>query len=91
MGEVRHDIPLFLDVAGWVGRFDRVTDEGRHLAVSPCAERILATVNLLLAPKWLMLSGDTTLMLANQGAELDQMNASGERDPEKHQSKKGQQ
>lgn len=55
------------------------------------AERILATVNLLLGAKGLMLRSGTVVDATLISAPSSTKNARGERDPEMHQSKKGQQ
>jgi transposase, IS5 family len=54
------------------------------------AERILATVNLLLGAKGLMLRSGTVVDATLISAPSSTKNASGDRDPEMHQSKKGQ-
>ena len=55
------------------------------------AERILATVNLLLGAQGLMLRSGTVVDATLISAPSSTKNARGERDPEMHQSKKGQQ
>jgi IS5 family transposase len=97
MGEALHDMPLFRDFAGLGGWDDRLPDEStilrfRHvLEKHKLAERILATVNLLLGAKGLMLRSGTVVDATLISAPSSTKNASGERDPEMHQSKKGQQ
>ncbi len=97
MEEALHDMPLFRDFAGLGGWDDRLPDEStilrfRHvLERHKLAERILATVNLLLGAKGLMLRSGTVVDATLISAPSSTKNASGERDPEMHQSKKGQQ
>jgi len=97
MEEALHDMPLFRDFAGLGGWDDRLPDEStilrfRHvLEKRKLAERILATVNLLLGAKGLMLRSGTVVDATLISAPSSTKNASGERDPEMHQSKKGQQ
>ena len=97
MEEALHDMPLFRDFAGLGGWDDRLPDEStilrfRHvLEKHKLAERILATVNLLLGSKGLMLRSGTVVDATLISAPSSTKNASGERDPEMHQSKKGQQ
>ena len=67
MEEALHDMPLFRDFAGLGGWDDRLPDEStilrfRHvLEKNNLAERILATVNLLLGAKGLMLRSGTVV------------------------------
>ena len=97
MEEALHDMPLFRDFAGLGGWDDRLPDEStilrfRHvLEKHNLAERILSTVNLLLGAKGLMLRSGTVVDATLISAPSSTKNASGERDPEMHQSKKGQQ
>ena len=97
MEEALHDVPLFRDFAGLGGWDDRLPDEStilrfRHvLEKHKLADRILATVNLLLGAKGLMLRSGTVVDATLISAPSSTKNASGERDPEMHQSKKGQQ
>ena len=97
MEEALHDVPLFRDFAGLGGWDDRLPDEStilrfRHvLEKHKLSERILATVNLLLGAKGLMLRSGTVVDATLISAPSSTKNASGERDPEMHQSKKGQQ
>lgn len=89
-------MPLFLEFAGLEGWDDRLPDEStilrlRHvLELHKLAPQILQTVNALLRARGLQLSGtavDATLIAEPSSTK----NASGRRDPEMHQSKKGQQ
>src|SRR5690606_28132385 len=97
MEEALHDVPLFRDFAGLGGWDDRLPDEStilrfRHvLEKHELAKRNLATVDLRLDAKGLMLSGGwvgaATLRPALSAIKI----ASVARDPELHQSKQGQQ
>jgi len=97
MEEALHDMPLLRDFPGLGGWDDRLPDEdtilrSRHvLEKHNLAERILATVNLLLGAKGLMLRSGTVVDATLISAPSSIKSASGERDPEMHQSKKGQQ
>ncbi|ABX19316.1 MULTISPECIES: IS5-like element ISBmu20 family transposase [Burkholderia] len=97
MEDALHDMPLFRDFAGLGGWDDRLPDESTILRFPhvlekhKLAERILATVNLLLGAKGLMLRSGTVVDATLISAPSSTKNASGERDPEMHQSKKGQQ
>jgi len=93
--EALHDMPVFHDFAGQGGRSGRLPDEStimrfRHvLEEYKLAERIHATVNLLLCAKGLMLRGGMVVDATLISAPSSTKNASGERDPEMHPSKKG--
>jgi IS5 family transposase len=97
MEEALHDVPLFRDFAGLGGWDDRLPDEStilrfRHvLEKHKLAPQILAVINDLLRAKGLMLRSGTVVDATLIAAPSSTKNASGERDPEMHQSKKGQQ
>jgi len=97
MEEALHDMPLFRDFAGLGGWDDRLPDEStilrfRHvLEKHHLAEQILATINTLLRDRGLMLKSGTVVDATLIAAPSSTKNASGERDPEMKQSKKGQQ
>lgn len=97
MEEALHDMPLFRDFAGLGGWNDRLPDEStilpfRHvLEKHHLAEQILATVNDLLEHKGLLLRAGTVVDATLIAAPSSTKNARGERDPEMHQSKKGNQ
>ncbi len=97
MEEALHDMPLFREFAGLGGWDDRLPDEStilrfRHvLEKHKLAERILATVNLLLGAKGLMLRSGTVIDATLSSAPSSTKNADGERDPEMMQRRKGQQ
>ena len=97
MEEALHDVPLFREFAGLGGWDDRLPDEStilrfRHmLEKHQLAERILATINVLLSARGLMLRSGTVVDATLISAPSSTKNASGERDPEMKQSRKGQQ
>jgi IS5 family transposase len=97
MEEALHDMPLFRDFAGLGGWDDRLPDEStilrfRHaLEKHRLAEQILVTINTLLHDRGLMLKSGTVVDATLIAAPSSTKNASGERDPEMKQSKKGQQ
>jgi len=96
MEEALHDIALFREFAG-LGWDSRLPDEStilrfRHLLEKhKLAEQILAVVNDLLRDKGLMLKAGTVVDATLIAAPSSTKNASGERDPEMHQTKKGNQ
>jgi IS5 family transposase len=97
MEEALHDVPLFRDFAGLGGWADRLPDEStilrfRHLLeAKKLGPQVLATVNELLEHKGLLLRAGTVVDATLIAAPSSTKNKSGERDPEMHQSKKGQQ
>jgi len=97
MEEALHDMPLFREFAGLGGWSDRLPDETtilrfRHLLEQhKLAPKILQTVNELLSSKGLMLRTGTVVDATLIAAPSSTKNQSGERDPEMHQSKKGNQ
>ncbi len=96
MEETLHDVPLFREFAG-LGWDSRLPDEStilrfRHLLEKhKLAEQILALVNDLLIAKGLMLKAGTVVDATLISAPSSTKNAEGKRDPEMHQSKKGNQ
>ncbi|HMM84658.1 IS5 family transposase [Azohydromonas sp.] len=96
MEEALHDVPLFREFAG-LGWDTRLPDEStilrfRHLLERhKLAEQILATVNGVLLGKGLMLKAGTVVDATLIAAPSSTKNAGGERDPEMHQAKKGNQ
>jgi transposase, IS5 family len=96
MEEALHDTPLFREFAG-LGWDSRLPDEStilrfRHLLEKhKLAEQILAMVNELLRDKGLMLKAGTVVDATLIAAPSSTKNSSGQRDPEMHQSKKGNQ
>jgi IS5 family transposase len=97
MEEALHDVPLYREFAGLDGWTQRLPDETtilrfRHLLQKhKLANQILATVNELLRAKGLMLRAGTVVDATLIGAPSSTKNAKGERDPEMHQVKKGNQ
>jgi IS5 family transposase len=97
MEEALHDVPLFRDFAGLGGWSERLPDETtilrfRHrLEEHKLAPKILATVNELLAAKGLLLRAGTVVDATLIAAPSSTKNKAGERDPDMHQSKKGNQ
>jgi IS5 family transposase len=96
MEEALHDITLFREFAG-LGWDSRLPDEStilrfRHLLEKhKLAEQILAVVNDLLRDKGLLLKAGTVVDATLISAPSSTKNQSGERDPEMHQTKKGNQ
>ena len=97
MEEALHDMPLFRDFAGLGGWSERLPDETtilrfRHLLEKhKLAPEILKTVNDLLSSKGLLLKAGTVVDATLIAAPSSTKNKTGERDPEMHQSKKGNQ
>ena len=96
MEEALHDVPLFRECAGlsWdtrlpdettILRFRRVLEERK------LAPQILAAVNDLLGAKGLLLRSGTVVDATLIAAPSSTKNASGERDPQMKQSRKGEQ
>jgi IS5 family transposase len=96
MEEALHDVPLFREFAG-LGWDSRLPDEStilrfRHLLEKhKLADQILGVINDLLRDKGLLLKTGTVVDATLISAPSSTKNASGERDPEMHQSKKGNQ
>jgi transposase, IS5 family len=97
MEEALHDVPLFREFAGLDNWSTRLPDEStilrfRHLLEKhKLAEQMLLTVNELLRSKGLLLKAGTVVDATLIAAPSSTKNASGERDPEMRQSKKGNQ
>jgi IS5 family transposase len=97
MEEALYDVPLFREFAGLEGMDARLPDETtilrfRHLLERhKLAEQLLATVNDMLRQQGLMLRTGTVVDATLIAAPSSTKNSSGERDPEMHQSKKGNQ
>ncbi|MBT9486999.1 MAG: IS5 family transposase [Rubrivivax sp.] len=96
MEEALHDVPLFREFAG-LNYDSRLPDETtilrfRHLLEEEkLAPQILQTVNELLQVKGLLLKAGTVVDATLIAAPSSTKNNSGERDPEMHQAKKGNQ
>ena len=97
MEESLHDVPLFREFAGLDNWDTRLPDETtilrfRHLLERhKLAEQILAVVNDLLREKGLLLRTGTVVDATLIAAPSSTKNSKSERDPEMHQSKKGNQ
>jgi IS5 family transposase len=97
MEEALHDVPLYREFAGLEGPMRRLPDEStilrfRHLLEKHnLGDAILATVNVILQRHGLMLKTGTVVDATLISAPSSTKNDSGERDPEMHQTKKGNQ
>ena len=97
MEEALHDVPLYREFAGLDAGMTRLPDETtilrfRHLLEThQLAGPMLAAINELLRSKGLMLRAGTVVDATLISAPTSTKNASGERDPEMHQTKKGNQ
>jgi len=96
MEEALFDTPLYRDFSG-LGSTQRIPDRVsilrfRHLLEAhQLAPQILATVNAMLADKGLMLKSGTVVDATLIAAPSSTKNSGGQRDPEMHQAKKGNQ
>jgi len=97
MEEALHDVPLYREFAGIDSGMARLPDEStilrfRHLLEQHgLAQKMLEAVNELLRDKGLMLKAGTMVDATLIAAPSSTKNESGERDPEMHQTKKGNQ
>jgi IS5 family transposase len=97
MEEALHDVPLYREFARLEGPMRRLPDEStilrfRHLLEKHhLGDSILATVNEILQRRGLMLKAGTVVDATLIAAPSSTKNDSGERDPEMHQTKKGNQ
>ena len=97
MEEALYDVPLYRDFAGLDGRMTRLPDEStilrfRHLLEAHgLAVQMLALINEILGEKGLMLKAGSVVDATLISAPTSTKNASGTRDPEMHQTKKGNQ
>jgi IS5 family transposase len=97
MEESLHDMPLFQQFVGLEVGSSRLPDEStilrfRHLLEEhQLSLQILATVNSTLSAKGLMLKSGTAIDATLIAAPCSTKNSTGERDPEMHQTKKGNQ
>ena len=97
MEEALYDTALFREFAGLDAGEDNLPDEStilrfRHLLEAhDLSLQILATVNATLATKGLLLKSGTVIDATLIAAPSSTKNSSGERDPEMHQTKKGNQ
>jgi IS5 family transposase len=97
MEEALHDIPLYQEFAHLDAGMTRLPDEStilrfRHLLEAHgLGQQILATVNAKLIARGLMLKTGTAVDATLIAAPSSTKNDKGERDPEMHQTKKGNQ
>ena len=97
MEEALHDIPLYLEFSGLGSGANRIPDETtilrfRHLLEKhDLAVDMLRVVNDLLGHKGLLLRTGTAVDATLISAASSTKNKTGERDPEMHQTKKGNQ
>lgn len=97
MEEALYDTPMFREFAGLDMGEDNLPDEStilrfRHLLETHnLSLQILATVNATLTAKGLLLKSGTVVDATLIAAPSSTKNSSGERDPEMHQTKKGNQ
>ena len=97
MEEALHDIPLYQEFAHLDAGMTRLPDEitiprfGHMLEAHGLGQQILATVNAKLIDRGLMLKTGTVVDATLIAAPSSTKNDKGERDPEMHQTKKGNQ
>jgi IS5 family transposase len=97
MEEALYDTPMFREFAGLDAGDDNLPDEStilrfRHLLEAHnLSVQILATVNATLTAKGLLLKQGTVVDATLIAAPSSTKNQDGERDPEMHQTKKGNQ
>ncbi|MDH2239802.1 IS5 family transposase [Pigmentiphaga sp. GD03639] len=97
MEEALHDVPVFRDFAGLSGWNEALPSDSsilrfrRLLERHKLAEQILVTVNDLLSRRGLLLKAGTVVDATLIAAPSSTKNKDGSRDPEMHQSKKGNQ
>ena len=97
MEEALHDVPLYREFARLDGAAPRLPDETtilrfRHLLEAhDLAARMLGTVNDILTSKGLLLRAGTAVDATLIAAPSSTKNQEGKRDPEMHQTKKGNQ
>jgi transposase, IS5 family len=97
MEESLHDVPLYREFIGIDPGSDRLPDEStilrfRHLLEQhKLAPAMLQLINELLRTRGLMLKAGTAIDATLIHAPSSTKNSSGERDPEMHQTKKGNQ
>jgi len=97
MEEALHDVPLYREFCGLDAGATRMPDESTILRFRHLLEQhqlsvpLLATINATLATKGLLLKTGTVVDATLIAAPSSTKNSSGERDPEMHQTKKGNQ
>jgi len=97
MEEALYDVPLYREFAGLDEGMTRLPDEStilrfRHLLETHgLAAQMLALINEILSEKGLMLKAGSAVDATLISAPSSTKNGSGKRDPEMHQTKKGNQ
>ncbi len=97
MEEALHDVPMYQSFAHLDAGMGYISDEStilrfRHLLEQhKLAESMLATLNALLEEKGLLLKRGTVVDATMIAAPSSTKNSSGKRDPQMHQTKKGNQ
>lgn len=97
MEEALHDVPLYREFAGLDAGVTRMPDEStilrfRHLLeANDLSIQLMAAINTLLATQGLLLKRGTVVDATLIAAPPSTKNRTGERDPEMHQTKKGNQ
>ena len=97
MEEALHDTPLYCEFAGLDAGITRLPDESTILRFRHLLEehnlslQLLVAINATLAAKGLMLKVGTVVDATVIAAPSSTKNSSGERDPQMHQTKKGNQ
>ncbi len=97
MEEALHDVPLYREFSQLDAGMTRLPDETtilrfRHLLEAhDLSVQLLATINATLAAKGLLLKSGTAIDATLIAAPGSTKNRSGQRDPEMHQTKKGNQ
>jgi IS5 family transposase len=97
MEEALHDTPLYCEFAGLDAGITRLPDESTILRFRHLLEehnlslQLMATINATLATKGLMLKTGTVVDATLIAAPSSTKNSRGERDPQMHQTKKGNQ
>jgi transposase, IS5 family len=97
MEEALHDVPLYREFAGLDNWMTRLPDEStilrfRHLLEQhKLAQQMFEAINQMLCDKGLMLRAGTVVDATLIAAPSSTKNAGGQRDPEMHQTKKGNQ
>jgi IS5 family transposase len=97
MEEALHDVPLYCEFVHLDPGMGRLPDEStilrfRHLLEeNNLSIQLLATINATLATKGLMLKTGTVVDATLIAAPSSTKNSTGERDPQMHQTKKGNQ
>ena len=97
MEESLHDVPLYREFAELDAGVSRLPDESTILRFRHLLEKhelsapLLATINATLAQRGLLLKAGTVVDATLIAAPSSTKNSTGERDPEMHQAKKGNQ